>query len=575
MSLEELISKLGIGKKEVIYLSITPGVGLELIQLNVQTKTVKNYGYKPLHYNESLRELADLESFKTALTELFTELKISMRCDVVLNIPMVLLGSRELPILLADEAVTEALTSEVEQSYIFKRYEPVVSWVDVTNTATSGENRKLFYSAIQKNVIDDIKNIMQELGMSLADIHLSMFSVIRALMYSGFLEKQTKDGVTWNLMLISSNGYSITSMVGKNVVDYYEEPLAIKSFDGEELYSAMNASAQIALMSYPANYLVVVSETDLLSAELLINRLQFDGTVSCYENNEFKKGNLIDVDYQVLEDDAHKISLEAIGNVVTSLIPLSLDFNFMGGSAGKAKEDDPDTPIHVVLGNFELDISQNGARNVALLFAVVLLIPFLLLFLALPLVNKQKQAQLEDVKSKLEQTKQQIKTLETEQDKYEDFDVNNEVKKAVANNRTKVMSYIALGESVPKDLYLTYFVAQGDGKIDIKGQAATVQDVSLFYSNVKDSMINVPLRLQKLEMNSKSLDSAVSGAKDTKTGYSFEITNMSGSDAPVSQGSQENENANNETKPAADGNSNNVLNEDMLNKPLLNFGKGN
>ena len=154
MDLNNLLSQIGIGSRETVYLSVTPGVGLELIQIDPGTKTVNKYSYRPLQYNDSLREIANLEGFKTAVTELFAELKINPKCNVVLNMPMVLFGIKELPVLLGDEAVTEALTSEVEQSYVFKRYEPIVSWIDVSNS-NSGEMRRLFYTAIQKNIVDD------------------------------------------------------------------------------------------------------------------------------------------------------------------------------------------------------------------------------------------------------------------------------------------------------------------------------------------------------------------------------------------------------------------------------------
>ena len=74
--------------------------------------------------------------------------------------------------MLADDAVSEALTSEVEQSYIFKRYEPVVSWTD-SNNAQSGDMRKLFYSAVQKNVIENLKKAIPEVdAVILSDYHI-------------------------------------------------------------------------------------------------------------------------------------------------------------------------------------------------------------------------------------------------------------------------------------------------------------------------------------------------------------------------------------------------------------------
>lgn len=571
MDLNSILSQLGVGSKETVYLSITPGIGLELIQLDIQSHSIKNYAYRPLEYNESLRELSDIEGFKNAVTELFDELKISLKSNVVLNLPMVLFGSKELPLLLADDAVTEALTSEVEQSYIFKRYEPVVAWSDASNMQ-SGDLRKLFYSAIQKNVIDDIKAALSELGITLSGIEISLISILKALAFSGLATEQMKDNVSWNLMLISQNGYSICSMIGKNIVDYYEEPLAIKSFEGDEIYNAINASAQITLMSYPANYLYIISETDMVSAELLSKRLQIDGIVNYWENNSYKKQDAIPVSLEVLEETARKISLESIGVAVGNNVSFPIKFNFLTGSSSEGIVDDPNEPIHIVIGSNEFDISPNAARNVALAVAAVVLIPTIIAFLVVPMVSKQKQTLLDEVNSKLQQTDAEIKRLQEEQNKQNDFDVNAEIKKVLANNRAKLLAYTALGESVPKNLYMTYFVAKDDGKFDIKGDSSNVEDIYLFFRNMKDSLINTKLRLHKLEMKTDSVDDAVTIDPNQPTDYEFEITNMTNSELnppppqdPNAQQQQQQDQATDDKNKSGG----------LLNKPLLNFGKEN
>ncbi len=567
MDLNNILSQLGVGSKDTVYLSVTPGVGLELIQLDISSRTVKNYAYRPLEYNESLRELVDIEAFKNAVTELFAELKINIKSNVVLNLPMVLFGGKELPLLLADDAVTEALTSEVEQSYIFKRYEPVISWIDANNSQ-SGDMRKLFYSAIQKNTIDDIKNALTELGATLSGVEMSLTSILKALAFSGLAEEQMKENISWNLMLITQSGYSICSMIGKNIVDYYEEPLAIKSFEGDEIYNAINASAQITLMSYPANYLYVISETDMVSAELLSKRLQTDGIVNFWENNSFKKQDALPVSLEVLEETAHKISLEAIGIAVGSNVNMPVKFNFLSGSASEGAIDDPNEPVHVVLGTTEFDISPNAARNVALAAAVVLLIPAIIAFMVVPMVAKQKQTLLDDVNAKLQQTDAEIKRLQEEQNKQNDFDVNAEIKKVLGNNRSKLMAYTALGESVPKKLWVTYFVAKDDGKFDIKGDSSNVEDIYLFFRNMKDSLISTKLRLHKLEMKTESVDEAVTIDPNQPTDYEFEITNMTSAELnpppPPDPNAQQQAQQTDDQKNKGGG---------LLSKPLLNFGK--
>lgn len=563
MDLNNILAQLGMGQRDSVYLSVTPGVGLELIQLDLSSRSVKNYAFRPLDYDEANRKIADMEDFRRAVTELFAELAIPPKSSITLNLPMVLFGNTTLNLLLADDAITEALTSEVEQSYIFKRYDPVISWVDAP-TGQSGDSRKLFYSAIQKNVIEDIKNTLSELGYTLAGVEISLTSVLKALAFSGLAEEQMKDGISWNLMLVSPNGYSICSMVGKNIIDYYEEPLAIKSFEGDEIYNAISASAQITLMSYPANYLYVISETDLVSAEFLAKRIPADCRVNFLENNSFKKQDAIPVSLEVLEETAHKISLEAIGIAVGNAVNMPIKFNFMA-STGESDVDNPDEPVHVVLGSTEFDISPSVATKVSVLIAIVIMIPALAAFFGIPMIQNQKQAQLDDVNSKLEQTNAEIKKIQDAQNKSNDFDVNSEIKRVLGNNRAKLMAYTALGESVPKNLWVTYFVAKDDGKIDIKGEAKNVEDIYLFFRNMKDSLINTQLKLHKLQMKTDSVDDAV----NTSNNYEFEITNMTDSElnppAPADAQTQ--------AQPEQTNAQNNEKGGLLNNKPLINFGK--
>ena len=118
--------------------------------------------------------------------------------------------------------------------------------------------------------------------------------------------------------------------------------------------------------------------------------------------------------------------------------------------------------------------------------------------------------------------------LETMQGKGDvaNFDLKREVEMGVKNNRSKLMNYVAAGESIPQDVWLTYFMTQGPGYVDIQGGANDVSSVYVFFKNMRDSLIGTKLKLQKLEMDSQSVDAAVAGAGT----YSFEITNMSESE---------------------------------------------
>lgn len=539
--INELLSQLGAGSRESVYLSVTPGVGLELIQIDPVLKAVKAYGHKPLDYNDSMREISNYDDFKTALQELYTELGINPKCNVYLNLPMVHFGKIELPILLNDESITEAITSEVEQSYIFKKCEPVVSWFEGTPN-TNSETRTIFYSALQKEALERIKADLTELGSVLCDVEVSLISSLRALAFAGFVDMS--DNKNWNLMTINSSGYSIVSMLGTTIVDYYEEPLPLKTYEMDEIYDVINTSAQIALMNLPANYLYVVSNTDIVSAEHLSGKLQIDGTVNYLDNNSFRKREILPVSLNILPDQIMKISLEAVGIAVTKNynFPVKLDF-----SGKRTPETGSEETISFVFRDKEIVLTETVLKNIAYVIAAILIIPSLIALLTLPIVQKNNQAKLDELNKKIEEIDTQIKALDEEASTAGAFVIKNEIEKVVKNNRAKLLSYSALGEAVPKNLWITYFMTKEDGKIDIKGLSENVEDIYKFFKNMKDSLINTKLRLQELEMMSTSLDDVI--APSGPSLYQFEITNMSEAELNPQPTEADNANKTDNNKP--------------------------
>lgn len=517
-----ILSQLGVKSKGTVYMSITPGVGLEMIQIDNTTKTVSAYAYRPLDYNESLREPADYEQFKNATLELFEELHISPKSNVVLNIPMVNFGIAERPLILSDDAVTGSLISEVEQAYVFKRHEPVVAWTD-SNSSVSNDMRKILYTAIQKSVIDNISNALSEIDATLMGIEISLTSLLKALDYSGVTETQMHDGITWNLMIIGSSGYNLISMVGKNIVDYYEEPLAIKTFEGDELYNAICSSANITLMSYPANYLYIVSDTNLVSAELIAKKINTEGTIDFLDNNQFKKQELVPASLSVLPDNVLKISATAIGIAAPRTLNYPVKFDFIQKQVVAGNDDNEPVKIHI--GENEFEVSPQTAMKIAGIVCAILIAPILLLHVLLPKMAESSQAQVQDINTQVAEIDKQINEL-SKLNKDNKFDEKKIIKDTLENNKTKLMSYSAIGDSVPRELWITYFQTFNDGKIDIKGQATSVEDVYAFFKNMKDSLLNTNLRLHKLQLVSENVDELIESEVLNGANYDFEITNM-------------------------------------------------
>ena len=568
--LSNFLAKLGAGSKDTIYLSVTPGLGLEMCQIDQQTRTVKAYAVRELAYNEASRDITDYEAFKNAVAEMFEELKINPKCNVVVNMPLVSLGTMSFPLLLADDAIATGIISEVEQTYIFRRMEPAVAWQDVNSASNAGsDNRKVLYSAIQQAVIDNISAALGSLGATLAGIEVSLASYLRALDFAGYTTAQMQDNVTWNLMVVSSNGYSLTSLVGKNVIDYYEEPLAIKTFEGDDIYNAIVASAQITLMSYPANYLYIISETDQVSAELLSKKIQGAGNIDFLENNSFKKHEVLPVSLDILPDNVLKISLQAVGCATANISSYPLKFNVLGNKNITAAGEEP---VSISFGDKSFEITPTAAMNMAVLIAVVVAVPLVLLgYMFLPKVESEQQQKLDDVNVKIQDIDEQLKKMEGEKSKASAFELKKEVEDVISFNRAKLMNYSAIGQSIPETVWITYFMTQDSGLVDIKGASTNVEDIYVFFKNMKDSLINTKLRLQKLDMQSASVDDLVSSSGPSN--YEFEITNMDQSQLAALLGIVAGQGANPNDPNAQNNNNNQGGGNGLLGNTPLNLGK--
>ena len=519
------MSFLSNSPKNKVYLSVTPGVGIEMIQLDLSSGKVANYSVRELAYDEQQKQIVDKEAFKKAVMEMYEELGISPKTQVVVNMPVVSFGiSRDFALILPPDAITGGLGSLVEEKeYIFKRQEPLVSWLDAPSAsgmATGKETRTILYTAIQKPVVEMLQTALYEIGSTLVGVENSLSSTFRALDYMNVTTAQMQPNMTWNLLLINSNGYTIVSMSGKNVIEYYEEPLAIKSFEGNEIYDAIVQSAKIALTSYPANYLYVISNTDQVSAELIIAKLKPSCSVDFMENNSFKKqDSLIPVSLSVLPNYHAKVSLQAIGAALADVSDFPLKFSLMDEKMVA------EASCVIPIGEHEYVVTQKQAYIVVgIVAAIVLGFLVVLTWFIIPGMERSKKAKIEDYNVKNQEMVTEIGSHNKKPDAIENFDANTEVQNGVKNNRSKLMNYAAAGEAIPNNVWLTYFMTQGNGYVDIKGGSTDVNAVYVYFKNLRDSLIGSNLKLQKLEMDSNSVDAAVA---DSGANYIFEITNMS------------------------------------------------
>lgn len=524
--INQILSQLGVNSKITVGVSVSPGVGLEMLQVDKTAKTVYRYACKPLEYDYSKREIADYDKFRETLVELFDELGISKKSNIVLSIPSVVFGMLSLPTILEDDAIKNSIISEVEQnSYIFKRQEAVVSWADAYPNGNK-ENRDVLYGVIQQTALDEIQAACLEIGCKLVAIETSYLSLLKTISHNDLATEQMQPNVPWNLMIINQNSYAMISLSGKDIIEFREEPLALKSFSGDEIYSAIVSSAQLALQTSSSNYLYIVSETDLVSAEVLSIKMPYDGSIRFIESNKYVQTPIMQASYDILPNLIVKITPEVIGAGIYRIADYPLRLNLLGQKETTGMSGGVDDVIRFNIGNIEFELLPEVIKKFALILELAIVIPCVLILLLFNFIQSKETEIMNNIQNELTQIQAELSKY-SEADKKSQFDPLLETRHITALNKTRLMYYSAIGLNLPEKTWLTYLNFSDKNTIDLIGRSTNINNIYTFYKGLKMSVINSDLKLNKLEMSSDAISRMLEDIHTGKpTFYEFEITNM-------------------------------------------------
>ena len=514
--LNDLLAKFSLSNKANVGVSISQNVGLEMIVVDPGSHKVMKYGNRPLEYNPQTREIEDIDSFRIVLNELFQELKIlPSKANVVVNLPNVFFGHTFLPTVLDDEGVTTALTSDVEQNYIFKKNPPVVSWVEV-NANNKSDNRYILYSAIQESMVNNIKQVFEELGATLIAIENTNSSLIKALEFTEITKGLVAGDPNWNILLISQNSYSVFSMLEHNVIEYFEDPMAIKSFAGDEVYVAISQAASAVLAKYPTEKLLIISETNLVSAEALA--LHMNGqraNIVFLECNKFAKQPIMDVDLNILPAYQNTITPEAIGAAIYTARHFGLQLNFLSTEAKST----PDAVKFELMGK-EIEMTGDQILIYSVIIGAIIAGICFAGQKAINSISGSFASQKGQIESEMGELNKQLESLQKDKNKIDIYAAAKLIEKTVKN---KVLYFSAVGAEIPAKVWLNSFYSDAGDGYKIDGETVSVNDLYLFYRSIKSLVPESDLILSSLKVD--DMGGAIDIENSTNAKYTFSLTN--------------------------------------------------
>lgn len=475
-------------KKSAVGVSISPELGLEIAQVDYSTGTVLKYGRKHVDYNVVRREIADLDLFKETLQDLLEEMAIPKGTSLVLNMPTVVYKVADFPSAVEGVQLDNAIEEDLYENPYLKNYEPCYSYAAVNTTL---QFRKIAYTAIQKSPMIELILALKEKGYKVSAIDTSVNSVLHSLIYLDRVN--TEPDTNWVLLTIDSSTCRILSMTGRDIIDCFEEKISIgEVLSDAENYTTVITAIEPILKSLPAKYLCVVSKTNLISAEVISNKISYSAPIIYQEANTFLKEPLLNLSLLVDDEYSKSISLDVIGAAIYNAYSAgsNVNFNLFNKTLGDIyfMEQPPS-----ILGG-KVVLSNGFLIFLGVIIAAIIGLVVGLTYSWFTLQNNNMRADIQKMEleiAKLNQFLERHKDISSDS-----FDEGEEIRKGLEHNKNVYSYYTIVGTEIPQKLWLTH-LKLGD-KTTIEGQADNIESIYSFFRSIKDYNPNSDIKLQSL-----------------------------------------------------------------------------
>ena len=488
---------LNFKKNIVVGVSINPERGLEVAQIDYDSKVILKYARRDLAYDNIKKTIADFDILKETMLDLLTELEIPKGSDVVLNLPSVLFKIADYPASLTMEQVQSVVEEELNAHTIFQDNEPCLATVCLPSSTI--QNNRVAYTALQKTMLIEIAMQIKEIGYRLVGIDTSVNSSLNALVFNDRINANSN--TSWVMLLVENNYCRVLFMLGKNYVDCYEEPVTIAEVLGdEENYSTVIGAVSPILKNLPSEYLYIVSKTNIIDAEKLAENLKYKSPIIHQNDNMYSEAAIMEFTSEVSEDVASKISLDVIGAAVYREYceNIEVKFNLFNESLGDVYI--LEQPFSIMVGSKKIVFSIENMIIASIVLVIVVV--FVVLCFIIPLtqaINIKK-----DKIAKLDNNIKRIQSfLDTNKDvSSELFDEGDEIRVGLMHNKDFYTYYTIVGSEIPQKLWLTH-IDFGE-HITIEGQSSNLESIYVYFRNIKDYNPKSNLKLQKLGLVSAS-----------------------------------------------------------------------
>ncbi len=309
-------------KKLPVAINIFPTLdSVELVQFDEKTGEIDKAGSVPCQFDLSTRQMQDPALMTQAIKDLLLMHRVPAGTPVVLVLPSFFTREIDLPAEFSNDELRFALISEAERFYIFKKSEPEIDWL------TLSEGR-LLYSAFPKSEIDKYIQIFRSQKIPLQGIELNYLSIMRGLVSTGVIAgDELTRSVHWCLMVISDTAMFISSQDGMRLLKATESLLSATVEDEQSALTEIQQDFEGFVAGESFEKIVLVNNSRTIDSSNIMSLLSSVGTISLIEQNA---GSLAS---RGAEGATFPCSLEGVGGVFYKRFPEFPGMNFVGAKS--------------------------------------------------------------------------------------------------------------------------------------------------------------------------------------------------------------------------------------------------
>ncbi len=538
---------LNIKKKNIVGVSVTPGIGIEVAVIDYSRRMLVNYISKPFKFGNKLQGDFDLDIFKETLYDALVDLGVPQGASIVLNLPSTVFGVKDWPASIDKAQLAGNIEDDILEVPVFKDNfdEPAYSYCILPNSTI--QFNKVAYAALPKSLLIEIALQIKDLKYKLVAIDVSANSTLNALIYTGRVD--ISPNINWVMLTVESGCFRIFAMQGKNYIDCVEEDISIgKVLGDEENYNTIISAVTPILKSIPSSLLYIISKTDIISAETLASKLEYKAQIVHQEANSFNQAPLIDMAVEIDPEIGRLVSFDVIGAAIKKDFgsKASAQLNLFNEQLGDIYLSQ--TPPRFM----GIELSVDNMLRYGVILGIVILALTLSAAYYFSTEAQTREAKIQELNNDIAKIDAFLK--EHEDISSQKFSEADEIRMGITDNKNVYSYYTIVGTEIPKKLWLTS-LKLGD-EITIEGQADNLESVYGFFRNIKDYNPTSPVKLQKLglagnrnaagfsEISGEDFDSESILTTLNADFYEFRISNKAGTSSDAGSDKKNNDSRN-------------------------------